>query len=98
MRNPRNLSRRELLAGVAGAPLVARGQPGPKRPRIAAIAPTYFKYSHAQHIVDRFLEGYGWNGTHHKPPMDLVALYVDQVGEGDLSRDRAARFPSMRIY
>jgi hypothetical protein len=30
--------------------------------------------------------------------MDLVSLYVDQVGSGDLSRERAARFPSMKIY
>jgi len=30
--------------------------------------------------------------------MDLVALYVDQAGENDLSRGRARRFPSMRIY
>lgn len=58
----------------------------------------YFKYSHAQHIVDRFLEGYGWNGTHHRPEMDLVSLYVDQVGKADLSQDRAERFPHMKIY
>lgn len=70
----------------------------PHRPQIAAIATTYHKYAHAQHIVDRFLDGYGWNGRHHQPPMDLVSLYVDQVGEGDVSRDRAARFPSMTIY
>lgn len=69
-----------------------------RRPRIAAIATIYFKYSHAQHIVDRFLEGYGWNARHHRPPMDLVSLYVDQVGEDDLSRDRAERFPAMKIY
>ena len=31
-----------------------------RRPRIAAIATIYFKHSHAQHIIDRFLEGYGW--------------------------------------
>ncbi|SVE26557.1 uncharacterized protein METZ01_LOCUS479411, partial [marine metagenome] len=61
------------------------------RPRIAAIATTYHKYSHAQHIVDRFLEGYDWNGRHHRPAMDLVSLYVDQVRENDLSRDRAHR-------
>ncbi len=30
--------------------------------------------------------------------MDLVSLYVDQVGDNDLSRDRARRFPSMKIY
>jgi hypothetical protein len=58
----------------------------------------YRKYSHTQHVVDRFLEGYGWNGTHHHPEMDLIALYVDQVPHDDLSRDRAARFPAMKIY
>jgi len=68
------------------------------RPRLAAVVTTYFKYSHAQHIVDRFLYGYGWMGTHYWPPMDLVSLYVDQVGPGDLSRSRAQQFPSMRIY
>ena len=68
------------------------------RPRIAAIITTYHKYSHAQHIVDRYLEGYGWNGRHHRPPMDLVSLYVDQVDENDLSQERARRFPGMKIY
>jgi hypothetical protein len=68
------------------------------RPKLAAITTVYRKHSHTQHIVDRFLEGYGWNGTHHHPEMDLIALYVDQVGADDLSRDRAARFPSMKIY
>ena len=66
------------------------------RPKIAAVVTTYFKYSHAQHIVDRFVDGYGWNGTHHYPPMDLVSLYVDQVGNTDLSRERLARHPSMK--
>jgi len=63
------------------------------RPKIAAVATTYFKYSHAQHIVDRFLDGYGWNGAHHYPSMDLVSLYVDQVGTTDLSREREKRHP-----
>jgi hypothetical protein len=68
------------------------------RPKLAAVTTVYRKHSHTQHIVDRFLEGYGWNGTHHHPEMDLIALYVDQVGPDDLSRDRAARFPTMKIY
>lgn len=66
--------------------------------KIAAITTVYRKYSHTQHIVDRFLEGYGWDGKHHHPPMDLVSLYVDQVPPDDLSRDRAKRFPGMKIY
>lgn len=74
------------------------------RPKIAAITTVYHKFSHTQHIVDRFLEGYGWNGRHHRPEMDLVSLYVDQVDPDpeadrpDLSRDREARFPQMTIY
>ena len=30
--------------------------------------------------------------------MDVVALYVEQVGENDLSRERARRHPEMKIY
>ena len=68
------------------------------RPKLAAVTTTYFKYSHAENIVDRFLYGYGWKGTHYRPPMDLVSLYVDQVGKGDLSRSRPEQFPYLRIY
>ncbi|HEU0122441.1 MAG TPA: hypothetical protein VFQ91_18060 [Bryobacteraceae bacterium] len=88
------ISRRQVLAGT---PLLARAATGAK-PKIAAVCTIYFKYSHTQHIVDRFLTGYGWNGTHHRPPFDLASLWVDQVGKDDLSRDRAKEFPSMRIY
>ncbi len=68
------------------------------RPKLAGITTVYRMHSHTQHIIDRYLEGYGWNGTHHHPEMDLLGLYVDQVGADDLSRDRAKRFPSMKIY
>jgi hypothetical protein len=70
----------------------------PVRPKLAAIVTTYFKMSHGQHIVDRLLDGYGWNGTHHYPPMDLVSLYVDQVGKTDLSRERLGRHPNTKGY
>jgi hypothetical protein len=69
-----------------------------ERPRIAALASVYRKYSHAQHILDRFLWGYGWGSRHHYPPMDLVSLYVDQVGDDDLSHERAAEFPLLEVY
>ncbi|MEX1018988.1 MAG: hypothetical protein WDZ49_04985 [Litorilinea sp.] len=68
------------------------------RPKIAAIITEYRKFSHGQHIVDRFLEGYGWEGRHHRPPMDLVSLYVDQHPESDLTYSRAEQFPQMKVY
>jgi len=91
----RSISRRGLLAG---APALAASAQRPARPKIACIATVVHKHSHAQHFIDRFLEGYGWNSTHHHPPMDLVSLYVDQTPNNDLSRDRARRFPTMKIY
>ena len=69
-----------------------------KRPRLAAVVTAYRKMLHPQHIVDRFLEGYGWNGKYHYPQMDMVSLYVDQRGEGDVFQERADRHPTMKIY
>jgi hypothetical protein len=92
------ISRRALLLGMAAAPAVLRAQRRRTRPKLAAVCTTYFKYSHAQHIVDRFLEGYGWNGTHHHPDMDLVAIYIDQIGADDVSKSRLEQFPAMRLY
>jgi len=67
------------------------------RPKLAGVVTTYFRMSHAQHIIDRLLDGYGWNGTHHHPPMDLVSLYVDQVGTTDFSRERGKRHPELKL-
>jgi len=92
------ISRRALLLGMGAAPLVLRAQRRPVRPKLAAICTTYFKYSHAQHIVDRFLEGYGWNGTHHHPEMDLISIFIDQIGDNDVSKTRLVEFPSMKLY
>jgi hypothetical protein len=92
------ISRRALLLGMGAAPLILRAQRAPARPKLAAICTTYFKYSHAQHIVDRFLEGYGWNGTHHHPAMDLVSIYIDQIGKDDVSATRLREFPTMKLY
>jgi hypothetical protein len=77
---------------------MAQIQRSARRPRLAAVVTAYRKYLHPQHVVDRFLEGYGWNGTYHHPAMDLVSLYVDQRGRGDVFQDRADRYPQMKIY
>jgi hypothetical protein len=101
------LSRRELLAAapataLALAATTARGvQPtaeNSKRPKIAALGTEFRRNSHVEVIVDRFLEGYGWEGAHYRPNVDLVSLYIDQHPEGDLSRERAARIDSLTLY
>ena len=93
-------SRRTFLGAMATAlPLGPRlfASEG-RRPRIAALTTIYHKYSHSQHIVDRFLEGYGWNGRQHHPEFDVVSLYVEQVKGNDLSRERVQRYPKMKLF
>ena len=92
------MSRRTLLGAAPAVLLASRAAKGSSTPRIAAVVTEYRKYSHAQNIVDRFLEGFGWEGRHYHPSPQVVSLYVDQVGENDLSRERAARIPGLRIY
>src|SRR5688572_5181875 len=82
-------------AGCAHVKTKPRGDRG--RKRIALIGTIVRKYSHAQHFIDRFLEGYGWHGRWHQSEVELVSLYVDQFPTGDLSRDREKRFGA-RIY
>jgi hypothetical protein len=63
-----------------------------------AIVTTIWRYeSHAQHMGDRFLVGYPWNGRWHKPEMDVVSLYVDQKPQGDQSQLRAGEF-GFQVY
>jgi hypothetical protein len=83
------ITRRTFIASATATPLLAR-QSAPKR---IAIITTIYKYlSHAQHMGDRFLIGYPFNGAWHKPNVKVVSLYVDQKPEGDLSQERAKEF------
>ena len=86
-----------LLAGVAPAFASAQEKGPAGRKKVAILATEVRKMSHAQHFIDRFLEGYGWQGGHHFPPFELASLYVDQFPEGDLSRDRERRH-GVKIY
>ena len=69
----------------------ARADHAPRqdRKRIAIITTVWTFQSHAQHMGDRFLIGYPRDGGWHRPPIDVVSLYVDQTPTGDLSRARA---------
>ena len=85
------LTRRTFLesaVATAASPLLAQQS----TKRIAIVTTIYRYLSHGQHIGDRFLIGYPFNGAWHKPDMKVVSLYVDQKPEGDLSRERAREF------
>ena len=105
-RRTEGLTRRQAMGSITAglaAPIVLRPDDKarvPERPRIAAVVTEYRKMDHGQGIVDRFLDGYGWEGRHHRPALDIVSLYVDQTQErtGDLSKERAARHPELTIY
>jgi hypothetical protein len=98
------LSRRQALGSLAlGLTLGASASQGatadpPARPRIAAVVTEYRKASHGQGIVDRFLDGYGWQGRHYLPKVEVVSLYVDQKPNGDLSAERAGRHHELKLY
>jgi hypothetical protein len=89
------LSRRKFLsavgAGLAGTTLASRE---PERPhKKLAIVTTEWRYrSHAWHMGERFLVGYPIGGKWHRPPLDVVSVYVDQTPANDLSRKRAEEF------
>lgn len=90
------LTRRDFLhaagAGVMGSSLLAAAPDAPKRKRMAIVTTVWRNKSHAWHMGERFLAGYPIAGGWHRPPLDVVAAYVDQQPQGDLSKDRSAEF------
>jgi len=93
--NSHALTRRTFLnAALAGAcGTLAWGEAESQRRKRLAVVTTEWRYrSHAWHMAERFLVGYPREGRWHRPPFDVVAAYVDQHPEGDLSRRRAEEF------
>jgi hypothetical protein len=59
--------------------------------KVAAIVTVYTKWSHADVIVGKILEGYNYDGK-DGPNLQLVSLFVDQFPDKDMSRDLAKKF------
>ncbi|MGE5192123.1 MAG: hypothetical protein ACM3U2_06430 [Deltaproteobacteria bacterium] len=101
------LSRRQFLgtmaAGIAGGSLPgasllwAAEPPAAPRKKLAVVTTVWTYRSHAWHMAERFLHGYPIGGKWHRPAFEVVAAYVDQKPEGDLSRSRAEEF-GFQIY
>jgi hypothetical protein len=64
---------------------------GPPK-RLAAITTAYWKYSHADDIITRFIEGYAVVGRSHRPHCRVVSLYIEQFPETDIGRGLAVRY------
>jgi hypothetical protein len=97
------ISRRAFL-GAAGAValtspsvLLADAAPAGPKKKLAVVTNIWNYRSHAWHMAERFLHGYPINGKWHRPPIEVVSAYVDQVEKDDLSRDRAKEF-GFKIY
>ena len=93
------LTRRDFLAASSAAlasfPLSSLAEdetPAGQRKKLAVVTTEWRYRSHAWHMAERFLHGYPREGKWHQPPIDVVAAYVDQFPEGDLSRSRAREF------
>lgn len=87
------ITRRTFLGTAAAVPMLGQAQPK----RIAIISTIFRLQSHAQHIGDRFIVGYPWQGEWHKPNTQVVSLYVDQKPTNDLSETRAREF-GFKVY
>ncbi|WP_165230222.1 hypothetical protein [Aquisphaera insulae] len=101
---PPHPSRRHFLETTAvavlgaNAPASLASQPG-RKPRVAAIATTYFYLSHAYHIVGRFIDGFPVHREGeapgevlHRPEFEVSSLFIDQTPDAtDLGRAKAKR-------
>jgi len=66
--------------------------PQGRKKRIVALTTAWWKYSHADDIITKFIEGYGIIGRTHRPHCKVVGLYVEQFPKSDISRGMAARY------
>ncbi len=75
-----------LGTGLAWPGSITSQQPPPATSprRVAAIVTAYHRYSHADNIVTRFLEGYSIVGRSYPPPCRVVSLYIDQLMTTDI--------------
>lgn len=90
------LDRRSFLASLAAAALPPTSNPTVARPastkKIAAVVTTYHRYSHADNIVTRFIEGYSIVGKSYPPPCQVTSLFIDQAGDLDIGKPIARRW------
>src|SRR5262245_47054411 len=95
------MNRRDFLAHAGGLAAVALGgtrgtgqliAPPASDKKVAALVTTYHRYSHADNLVTRFMEGYSIVGESYPPPCRVASLYIEQVTDTDIGRPLAKQW------
>src|SRR4051794_4565511 len=71
-------------------PLPERPMKDTRKP-VATIVTEYRKWSHADVIIGKILEGYNYDHG-DKPNLRVVSMYVDQFPASDMSRALAQKY------
>src|SRR5215510_7227346 len=77
------------LPNSARAQLIA---PPATDKKVAALTTVYRRYSHADNIVTRFMEGFSIVGKSYPPPCKVASLFIEQVNDLDIGRPLARRW------
>jgi len=60
--------------------------------KVAALVTIYHRYSHADNIVTRFMEGYSIVGKSYPPPCKVSSLFIEQINDQDIGGPIARRW------
>src|SRR5206468_1607534 len=78
-------------AGARNCNARQRGSAMNEPKRVAAIVTEYRRWSHADVIVGKIIEGFNYDNK-DRPRMRLASLYVDQVPKNDMSAALAKKY------
>lgn len=95
------MNRRDFLVRASSLAVASLGEsrvsgqliaPPATDKKVAAIVTAYHRYSHADNIVTRFMEGYSIIGKSYPPPCKVASLYIEQTPETDIGRPLAKQW------
>ena len=80
-------------AAVVAAPMMPVSDAAAKpRKRVAIVGTSWRRDEPTMHLAERLLVGYPYAGKWQRPPVDIVAVCMQQRTDDDLSEARAAEF------
>src|SRR2546430_1607495 len=60
--------------------------------RLAAIVGAFWRNSHADNIILRFMEGYAVAGQMHRPYTKVISLFLDKTPDDDIGKAVATHY------